>query len=30
MMRDMGLTPLKAESDIWMREADGAYKYVAT
>jgi len=25
----MGLTPSKAENDIWMREADGAYEHVA-
>jgi len=29
VMRDMGLTPLKAGSDIWMREADGAYEHAA-
>jgi Reverse transcriptase (RNA-dependent DNA polymerase) len=29
ILRSMGSTPCKAEADIWMRENDGVYEYVA-
>jgi Reverse transcriptase (RNA-dependent DNA polymerase) len=29
VFRDIGFTPSKAEADIWMREGDGAYEYIA-
>ena len=29
VLRAMGFTPSKAESDIWMRENDGLYEYIA-
>ena len=30
ILSELGFTPSKAESQIWMREADGKYEYVAT
>jgi Reverse transcriptase (RNA-dependent DNA polymerase) len=29
VLRDIGFTPIKAEADIWMREGDGVYEYIA-
>jgi hypothetical protein len=29
VLRSMGFTPSKAEADIWMRENDGLYEYIA-
>ena len=29
VLRDMGFSPSKAEADIWMRENDGLYEYIA-
>jgi Reverse transcriptase (RNA-dependent DNA polymerase) len=29
VLRSMGFTPSKAESDIWMRENKGLYEYIA-
>jgi Reverse transcriptase (RNA-dependent DNA polymerase) len=29
VLRDMGFVPSKAEADIWMREGDGVYEYIA-
>jgi Reverse transcriptase (RNA-dependent DNA polymerase) len=28
-LRDVGFTPSKAEADIWMREGDVVYEYIA-
>jgi Reverse transcriptase (RNA-dependent DNA polymerase) len=29
VLRDIGFTPSKAEANIWMREGDGVYEYIA-